>query len=114
MPHSYYHNFPKKNRFIGRLQAGLTISEAAQAADIPQQTASDLARKFRETGSTHARARSGRPRKITDHTKRTVIREANAYRRKPLSEIGNLVQPEISATLVRNILGQAGLHRRRA
>jgi transposase len=54
MPHSYYHDSPKKIQFISFLQTGLTIFEAAQATDISQQTASDLAKTFGETGSTHA------------------------------------------------------------
>jgi transposase len=110
MPHSYYHDSLKNIQFISFLQTGLTIFEAAQATNISHQTASDLAQTFGETGSTHACAWSEQPWNITDYTKWTVIHVANAFCHKPLSKIGNLVQPKISATSVHNILSQAGLH----
>jgi transposase len=108
------HDSPKKNRFIGAIPAGKSIVEAANDFDIPKQTASDLWHKFQQTGSTHARPRSGCPPKITNHIKRSVIREAKMNRQKPLDAIGKLVIPSISASSVRAILHDAGLHRRKA
>jgi transposase len=109
-----YHDSPKKNRFIGAIQAGQSLTEAANNFNIPKQTASDLWKKFQKTGSTHARPRSGRPSKISARMKRTIVREARANRRKPLHEIGKFVTPNISASSVRTILHEVGLHRRKA
>jgi hypothetical protein len=48
-----YHDSPKKNRFIGAMQAGQSLTEATNNFDIPKQTASDLWKKFQKTGLTH-------------------------------------------------------------
>lgn len=109
-----HHDSPKKNRLIGAIQAGLSIRQAASNLGIPDSTASDLWRKFQQTGTTHTRPRSGRPSKITNRARRSVIREARANRQKPLDEIGRLVSPVLSATSVRQILASVGLHRRKA
>ena len=52
MPRNSQHDSPTKNRFIGAVQAGQTISRAAHENGIAQQTGSDLWQKFQETGST--------------------------------------------------------------
>jgi hypothetical protein len=69
MPTHICHNSPKKNRFIGAIQAGIPITKAAELHHIPKQTASDIWLKFKKTGSTHALPRSGRLPKITNHIK---------------------------------------------
>lgn len=107
------HNSPKKNRFIGAVEAGKTLRAAADHYGIPVATAHDIWRKFCETGSTHTRACSGRPPKITNRMKRIIIREAKANRQKPLDQVGRMVTPYISASSVRSILDAVGLHRRR-
>jgi transposase len=109
-----YHDSPKKNRFIGSILAGNTITDAGKDFDIPQSTASDIWRKYQQTGSTHSRPRSGRPPKITSRVTRTIIREAKKNRRANLSEIGKTVMPNISISSVRKILANEGLHRRKA
>jgi len=85
-----YHDSPKKNCFIGAVQAGQTIIQAAASFGIPQSTASDLWHKFQQTGSTHSRPQSGWPIKISDHTKQTVTHAAKIQHRKTM---------KISATL---------------
>ena len=109
-----YHDSPKKNRFIGCVLAGNTVEAAGKQYNIPQSTASDIWRKFQQTGSTHNRPRSGRPAKITSRTTRAVIREAKKHRRENLSAIGKMVTPSISASAVRKILANEGLHHRKA
>jgi transposase len=104
-----YHDSPKKNRFIGAIQAGQSLTEAANNFNIPKQTASDLWKKFQKTGSTHAHPRSGRPSKISARMKRTIVREARANRRKPLHKIGKFVTPNISASSVWTILHVTGM-----
>lgn len=109
-----HHNSPKKNRFIGCVLAGNTVEAAGKQYNIPQSTASDIWRKFQQTGSTHNRPRSGRPAKITSRTTHAVIREAKKHRHENLSAIGKMVTPSISASAVRKILANEGLHRRKA
>jgi len=45
-----------------------------------------------------------------EYTKHAIIREAKVYCCKPLCKVGKSVNPNISATAVRNILHEAGLH----
>jgi hypothetical protein len=47
-----HHDTPKKNRFIGAVQAGKPLTKAAADLDT---TASNLWVKFNDMGSTHAR-----------------------------------------------------------
>lgn len=109
-----HHDSPRKNRFIGALQAGSTISKAAKENDIPYATAHGIAKKFRATGSTHRRSGSGRPPKTTARVKRALRKEAKQARRAPLHEIGRHVSPRVSASTVRRVLAETGMHRRRA
>jgi len=48
MPAHICHNSPKKNRFIGAVQAGIPITKAAELHHIPKQTASDIWLKFKK------------------------------------------------------------------
>jgi len=109
-----YHESPKKNRFIGSVQSGLSVSEAARRHDIPQRTANTLWHKFLETGSTHARQRSGRPSKVTDRLTRHVVQYSKKHRREPLRNIGLAMTPQISTSTVRRVLDRVGRHRRKA
>jgi transposase len=105
-----HHDSPKKNRFIGAVQAGQPLTKAAKELGIPKQTASDIWQKFNKMGSTHARPRSRCPPKITNRIKRAVIRDAKSNRRKPLDQIGNSMEPRILASAVRKILDEVGMH----
>jgi hypothetical protein len=60
------HDSPKKNRFIGRILAHESTVTAAAAEGIPYDTAIKILRKYKTTGSTRNRPRSGRPRKVDD------------------------------------------------
>ncbi|KIJ92608.1 hypothetical protein K443DRAFT_135241 [Laccaria amethystina LaAM-08-1] len=96
MPRQHQHDSPKKNWFIGSVLSGLHVSEAARLHHIPQCTACSLWHKFEETGSTHARPRSGVPRTVTPRMTHAII--------------GNSMTPEISASSVRRALVATGRH----
>jgi len=70
------HDTPKKNRFIGLVQGGKSVRQAGAITGIPSSTACDLWKKWSATGTTQNLARSGRPSKVTDRMKRTLIRKA--------------------------------------
>lgn len=114
MPQRTQHDSPTKNRFIGRVEAGETIKDAADHEDIPRTTGSDIWKKYQETGSTHNRPRTGRPTKLTPHMKRIIVRQARKNRRRNLHELGKSVTPTVSASTARRVLSEVGLHRRRA
>jgi transposase len=103
-------NSPHKNQFISALQAGLTISQAAKENDIQPTTAKDLAKKFRETGSTHRRPGSGQPPKATSWVKHIITKEARKDHQKLLADIGKSMTPSVSAHTVQRILAEEGLH----
>ena len=107
-----HHDSPRKNRFIGAVRAGQSILKAAKENEIPYSTARAINKKFDLTGSTHRRAGSGRPSKLDARGKRTLIKEAKKNRRKPLSEVGMDVVPQVSATTARRVLDEVRLHRR--
>ena len=106
------HSSPKKNRLIGAIQAGKSIPQAAQIADIPYGTAKKIWSKYCTTGSTKNWQRSGCPSKVTERTKRALVRTVRNNRRMPFGEVGNTVKPSISATTVREHLAREGYHRR--
>lgn len=114
MPPHTFHASPKKNRFIGAVQAGMTVSEAAQTYQLPKSTAYDLWKKYQSTGSTHSLPKSGRPKKVTDRTHRYIIHDTKKNRRKPFKAIGLSLTPVLSESTVRRALDEVGLHRRKA
>lgn len=106
------HDSPKKNRLIGIITGGKTIAEAAKLSEIPYPTAKKIWQKYQQHGSTSNLPRSGRRTIVTDRMKRFIVREATKARRKPFAEIGNLMDPKVSEGTVRNVLADAGYHRR--
>jgi hypothetical protein len=54
---------------------------------------------------------SGCPKKVNDHMKRRIIREATKAHCTPFSEIGNQMVPKMRKGMVRNVLAEAGYHR---
>jgi transposase len=67
------HDTPRKNRFIGRVEAKQNIVDAANAENIPPDTAYKILRKYRQTGTTSNLPRSGRPRIVTDREEQHII-----------------------------------------
>ena len=91
---------PKKNRFIGAIYSGKNVTAAAHQENIPLSTAYDLAKKYKQTGSTHALRRSGRPPKLSDRDERNVIQVAYQNRCKSYLEVQSLIRPTVSETTV--------------
>ena len=105
------HDSPKKNWFIGAVEAGKSIRAAAATYDISPATAQDIWKKFQETSTTHMWSGHCQPAKITNQLKRSVIRKARANQRLALGLVGKLVTPQILATAVQRILDNVGMHR---
>lgn len=105
---------PLKNRFIGTVLAGKPVASAARVYGIKPQTAHDLFHKYMQTGTTHRRAGSGRPKRISSRLERRVRYLTLRDRHMSFRDIGKLVDPPISADSVRRIMAKAGYHRRKA
>lgn len=105
---------PLKNRFIGTVLSGKSVSWAAKNYGIKPQTAYDLFNKYKKTGTTHRRVGSGHPKHISSRVERRVRYLALRDRRMSYQEVGKSVDPHISASSVRRILAEVGYHRRKA
>ena len=106
------HSSSKKNRLVEIIQAGKTISEAAKLSGIPYRTVKKVWAKFRKTGSTSNRSRSGRPSKVTDRTRRELIRMARNNRKMLFQKMETLVKPQLSMSTVRDHLAKENYHRK--
>lgn len=106
------HDTPKKNRLVGMVQAGETLTKASNMTGIPRTTASAIVKKFQQTGSTHRRPGSGRPKRVTERLERALIRRAVQERRKPLRDLANDVPEKLSESTICNVLADNGYHRR--
>jgi transposase len=111
---SPHHDSPKKNRFIGSVQSGLKVAQAARLHDIPQSTASSIWHKFKDTGSTHVRPQTGRPAKVTPHLTREIVHKSKKNCRLPLRDLANTLATNLSTSTVCNVLAGEGRHRRKA
>ena len=105
------HSPARKNRFIGRVLAHQKIEEAADAENIPLDTAKKILHKFRETGTAASLPRAGRPKKIDTRGERNIVRNAVTSRRKVLNDISNETAHHPSVTTVRRILQKHGYRR---
>ncbi|KAL4258885.1 hypothetical protein AB1N83_013858 [Pleurotus pulmonarius] len=106
------HSPSTRNRFIGAVLGGASLRKAALIASIPFGTGASIYKKYQLTGSTANQPRTGRPTKVSDASKRLLIRNALKSRRAPFSELANHMTPPVSTSTVRNILNEAGYHRR--
>jgi transposase InsO family protein len=96
---------------VQRIQHGLRVEEAAQAAGVSVRTAYKWLKRFREEGETGLQDRSSRPRHCPHATADTLIARAIELRRarKTYRQIAGEVAVAVS-TIARR-LRQAGFHR---
>lgn len=105
---------PLKNRIVAAAIALKSDTQAADLFGVPRETARNIRRRFEKQGTTTNAARTGRPLKVTDRTRRHVIREVKKDRRKSYKEIGKRVMPILSTSSVKRIVNAKGMHRRKA
>ena len=56
----------ERERAIGHLKAGVSISQVARLFNVTRQTISSLQRRFVDTGSTRDHPGGGRPSRVKD------------------------------------------------
>jgi hypothetical protein len=118
------HDSPKKNRFIGAVQALKMQAELAGKQlpskevervgllyQIPPSTARRLWSKFHTTRSTHSLWTPPAPRKTTEDSEDTICEAARADPWMVLDELGRQVQPPITRITVALLLARQGIHR---
>ena len=108
------HDTPTKNRIVGAYQAGATMAEAGRLNSVPSRTAQYIINRFLKHNTTKNLPRPGAPKKATDRTHRFIIRTAKKNRRMPFAEIGNLVEPQLSASTIHRELAEEGYHQCKA
>lgn len=105
---------PSRKRIFNALESGKKSTHVSEFFDVPPTTCRNLFSRAKKRGTVHNAPRSGRPPKADDRTIRSLLRFALKNRRASLKEIGNSVEPKLSASTVRRILAKHGYHRRSA
>ncbi|XP_071019637.1 uncharacterized protein [Oncorhynchus clarkii lewisi] len=95
---------------LGMLQGGERTADVARAINCNVCTVRRLRHRYRETGRTADRPRSGRPH-VTKHVQDRYIRTSHLYRMATTTArvTPEMHNPSISAQTVRNRLREAGL-----
>uniref|UniRef100_A0A8C7K8B0 Transposase n=1 Tax=Oncorhynchus kisutch TaxID=8019 RepID=A0A8C7K8B0_ONCKI len=102
-----------RERALGMLQGGMRTADVARAKDCNVRTVRCQRQRYRETGQTADRPRSGRPH-VTTPAQDRYIRTSHLQDRYKMATTTARVTPEtlnpsISAQTVRNRLREAGL-----
>ena len=102
-----------RERALGMLQGGMRTADVARAINCNARTVRHLRQRYRETGRTADRPRSGRPR-VTTPAQDRYIRTSHLRDRYRMATTTARVtpgthNPSISAQTVRNRLREAGL-----
>lgn len=109
------HSAAKKDQLVGAILAGKKIAQAARMFNMPWTTAHDIWKKYRESGNTENRHRSGRPRKTTSRDREKIVEQTTGsaeHRRRTLADVGNQLSPPVCDATVRRVLAESGYHRR--
>ena len=80
---------PTKNRFIGAVKAGKSVHEAGHMFGIKKSSADRIWKRYETSGNLQNLRRSGRPKEVSDRTKRLVVWTAVTNHIKPFCEIAN-------------------------
>ncbi|CAK5283014.1 unnamed protein product [Mycena citricolor] len=101
-----------KNQFVGAMIADPNIKLHATTLGIRYEMARKIWKKFSDKGSVENIPSSGRPKKISKALERKILKTARANRRMPFEDIGNQIDPPVSARSVGRVLDKEGMHRR--
>jgi hypothetical protein len=82
-----------------------------RAGFLTSLSACSIVKKFKKTGSTENRPRTGCPPKLTEADKQHITQTARKQCRTPFGEIGNQLGLDVSDTTIRHFLHDASYHR---
>ncbi|XP_076326346.1 uncharacterized protein LOC143233705 [Tachypleus tridentatus] len=105
-----------KNRIIVKYKSRVSLSGIAKQLNVPKSTVQSIIDKYKLTGSIANLPRSGRPTKISERTKRKVLREVSRNPRLTRNDVQKLVREtgvEVSTSTVTNMLRSSGFRARR-
>ncbi|KAF4620782.1 hypothetical protein D9613_000081 [Agrocybe pediades] len=109
--HSEYDS-ATKNKLIGAIVMGATISEAGRRFGVSKTSAHRIWKRYESQGNTENLPRSGRPSKVNDRMRRCIVQTARKNRRMPLTEVAKNIPANISISTIRRVLAKEGYHRR--
>uniref|UniRef100_A0A8C7PBG7 Tc1-like transposase DDE domain-containing protein n=1 Tax=Oncorhynchus mykiss TaxID=8022 RepID=A0A8C7PBG7_ONCMY len=102
-----------RERALGMLQGGMRTADVARAINCNVRNVRRLRQRYRETGQTADRPRSGRPRVTTPAEDRYIRTSHQQDRYRMATTTARVIpgthNPSISAQTVRNRLREAGL-----
>ena len=90
---------------------GKSVREAGSMFGIKKSSVDCIWKRYETSGNSQNLRCPGRPKEVSDRTKRLVVWTAVTNCRKPFCEIANARSPKISESTVRNILAEEGYHR---
>jgi transposase len=102
-----------RERIIGAYLTGIKQRNISIQLNIPTSTVSDIIKRYKETGSTEPKQRSGRPKILNERDTRALKRIIRTDRFSPLGDVTNKFNTSLDTTLhyntVRSYLHNEGL-----
>ncbi|XP_071133129.1 uncharacterized protein [Mytilus edulis] len=106
-----------RHRAIGMVDAGMSVADVAAEFHVHRATFWRLINRFRQTGTSKDRPRSGRPKKLTPREERYVRLTSTRDKFIPATRVVHRLSAAtgvcVSAQTVRNRLHRLGIHARR-
>ena len=101
-----------REQIIGMQLADIKTPKIASLLDIPLPTVYSIIRLYKKRGHANALPRSGRPHKLTERNKKTIILHAEEDRFASCAEIKAKAKSQASTKTIAKVLHNAGLHSR--
>ncbi|CAI2184893.1 13523_t:CDS:1 [Funneliformis geosporum] len=102
-----------RERIIGAYLSGIRQRVISTQLNIPTSTVSDIIKKYKKTGSSEPRQRSGRPKILSECDTRALKRIVRTDRFSPLGNVTDKLNTSLDATVhyntVRSYLHDEGL-----
>ena len=95
---------------VGMRIVGLKLSEIALIVERLVSTTSRIINSYYKHGSIELPMRSGRPKKLSDHDRRSLIREMKRNCRAPLVEMCNILPNPLCLQTLRKEVHDLGLN----
>ena len=93
-----------RERIIGAYLCGIKQTVISIQLNIPTSTVNDIVKKYKETGSTEPKKRSGRPKVLTKRDTRTLKRIIRTDRFSPLGDVTDKLNTSLDTTLHHNTI----------
>ena len=93
-----------KDNIIGMSIAGASVRKIADELGLASSTVHFVIKRYKDSGSTENKTRSGRPKKLTERDCRHILRNLKKDRRAILQDITNEIPLNVSSSTIRHML----------